>query len=267
MVHAENEEINETAKKNVGKRKDELAHADSRPPASEVAGITKAIELAKLYGGKTHITHVSTSLGMIMISRAKLAGAANLTADTTPSYLYFTRNSVRERKDSFLKINPPLRVETDKEALWKAVAAGKIDAVATDHAPHTREEKSKGIWEAPSGLPLLDFFLPCLLNGVAEKKITLEQVVRATSEAPARIFGIANRGAIKEGNWADIVIVDMGEKEKVKCDALYTKCGWSPFEGKELQGVVKATICNGEIVYERKKGVNEKARGQQIIIN
>jgi len=266
VVHAENEEINRASKSKVSRRNDELAHADSRPPASEVAGISRTIELARKHGNRAHITHVTTSLGTILISRAKASGLANLTADTTPSYLYFTRNSMRERKDSFLKVNPPLRVETDKEFLWKALDAGKIDAVATDHAPHLREEKSKGIWEAPSGVPLLDFFMPSLLNGVAERKMTLQSLVRSTAERPAQIFGMEGRGAIREGFAADITIVDLEAKEKVKAENLYTKCGWSPFEGMELKGKVKWTVVGGQIVYDSKHGIHDGTRGEQIVL-
>ena len=155
-------------------------------------------------------------------------------------------------------MNPPLKSKTDQEELWYGIKEGIVDTIGTDHAPHLKKDKDKPYWQAPSGVPGVETLLPLLLDAVNQGKLTLSDVVRLTSRNPALIFGIKNKGKIKPGYDADLVIVDMSLEKEVK--SLKTRCKWSPYSGMKLRGWPIITIVNGNVVYDHGKINNIKAK-------
>lgn len=180
-----------------------------------------AIALREKVGNRLHIAHVSCKQELELIRAHK---CPELTCEVTPHHLLFTED---DRKDAFLKMNPPLRSQTDQDALWDGLRNGTIDCIATDHAPHTTEEKQKPMDEAPAGVPGVEFMLPLMLNAVNEGKLSLEKLVAVTSENPARIFGVTAAG------W---VLVDLKLQKTIKRSDIRSKCGWSPYESKNIKG-------------------------------
>ena len=167
-----------------------------------------------------------------------------------------------KRLGNFAKMNPALRTQKEVDALWAGINSGAVDCIATDHAPHTRDEKEADYDEAPAGVPGLETMLPLLLDAVNKGRITLEKVVQLTSANPARIFGVKDKGKIKVGMDADLTIIDMKKEKEVKNEELFTKCGWSPFAGRNLKGWPVTTIVNGKICFRRRGNtIRESQRG------
>ncbi|MFC2154433.1 dihydroorotase family protein, partial [Candidatus Altiarchaeota archaeon] len=150
----------------------------------------------------------------------------------------------------------------DRTALMRALNSGTVDNIATDHAPHLREEKEQDIWSAPAGVPGVETLLPLLLNEVNNKNISLKRVVELTSSNPSKIFRLENKGGLKRGFDADFVIVDLKEERKVDADRLFSKCGWSPFEGRTLRGWPTHTFVRGNLVFE--DGAIIKNKGMEV---
>lgn len=262
-VHAEDEAI---IKQNSEQHKNEnsaSAHTKIRSSECEKAAIEKALGLRKEIGNKLHICHVSSSEGLERIIAEKRSG--NLTCEATLHHL-FLNDADYERLGNFAKMNPSLKSRRDNNALLQGIFDGTIDIIATDHAPHTREEKQKDYWEAPSGVPGIETMLPLMLNAASTNKISLERVVELCSEMPARIFGIKNKGAIEIGYDADLCVIDLKRECIVKGDALHTKCRWSPFEGMKLKGFVEKTFVNGRLAYDN-GAFDESAKGREVNFN
>ncbi len=246
VIHAEDETL---MKKNMEKYKSEtnpFIHAKIRDNEVAAAAVGEALML----GGNIHVTHSSTAAEMKMIK------AKGITCDVTPHHL-FLNNEELKKQGNFAKMNPPLRSKEDAVALWTAIAGGTVSCIATDHAPHTVEEKEAGYWQAPSGVPGLETMLPLLLDAVNKKRLTLQKMVELTSANPANIFGMKNKGRIAVGYDADLVIVDMDKVKEIKNEELFTKCKWSPFNGWKLKGCIETTIVNGKIIYD-----NEEVEGK-----
>ncbi len=248
VIHAEDREILEAAAKNVEGRNDFLAHADSRPHDAEIKAVEAAISFQKESGAKAHITHMTTARAAELICNAKKDGR-NITCDTCPTYLFLTTKDLEE-KGAHAKMNPPVREEKDLLALWNGIRCGEIDIISTDHAPHTLDEKNKSFFDAPAGVPGVEMRVPLLLDSVNKNKISLETFVKACSTNPAKRFGLKGRGALKEGSFADIMVVDINLKKEVKREEQRTKCGWSPYEGRVLKGWPVMTFVNGKLVYD-----------------
>jgi len=172
-----------------------------------------------------------------------------ISVEVTPHHLFLTDKDY-EMYGTLLKVNPPIRGLVDQVALWQGIKHGLIDIIATDHAPHLYEEKMGDYASVPSGIPGVQTMLPLLLNAVNEKKLTIQKVVELTAHNPARLFRIEKRGAIEEGRYADLTVVDMDLARNVERKYLYSKCGWSPFADWKLKGWPVMTIVNGEIMYE-----------------
>ena len=170
---------------------------------------------------------------------------------------------VSEKMGSLAQMNPPLRTSDDNEVLWQALLDGVIDFIATDHAPHTLEEKAQTYPKTPSGMPGVETSLPLMLTAVEDGRCTLAQVVNWMSTAVASAYSIPNKGVISAGYDADLVLVDLNSRKKVRREELVTKCGWSPFEGWDLTGWPVTTIVGGEIVYDRGK-LNTEIRGTPL---
>lgn len=229
---------------------------------SEGENAKLAMELIKKTKNNLHIAHVAIAEEIEFIREAK---NKQITVEVTPHHLFLTENDRNVLKDTgkegFFDVKPSLKTRQDQEALWNAVRDGTIDTIGTDHAPHTKSEKKKD--PAPYGLPGVETALPLMLNAVNEKKLTLKRLIELTSINPAKIFRIKNKGKIQKGYDADITLIDMSIEKVVKNDKLYTKCKWSPFEGRKLKGWPVYTIVNGNIVFDKGK-IYDVIKGREV---
>lgn len=254
-VHAEDEktvwELTEKLKQEG--RVDPLAHNESRPSIAEERAVSHAISLASPTGVHLHISHLTTRGGVKLIEDAKRDGV-HVTTETCPHYLIFTKHDV-QRQGPYLKVNPPLKSKEDLNALWNGLKAGTIDIVTSEHAPGTRDEKEigwKDIWQACGGLPSIETMLPVLISeGVNKGRLTLENLCGILCERPAKIFGLyPTKGTIMVGSDADLMLIDLKHKRKVRSGELHHKCGWTPYEDMTLTGWPTMTIVRGEVVAE-----------------
>jgi dihydroorotase len=257
IVHCEDETINMKATDRVKDKEDPISHCLARPVESEISAVKKVLKLAKETGVRLHICHLSTKGGLELVYEAKREGV-DVTCEATPHHLFLTEKDM-DRLGAYGKMNPPLRTQSDRMALWGGIISGAVDMVATDHAPHTRNEKEKDFWEAPSGVPGVETSLPLLLTQLAKGNIDLNVLVRIASTAPAKRLGLYPRkGIISTGSEADIVIVDPKYEWKLSDEYLLTKCNWSPFEGMSLKGMPIHTILRGEPVMLDSEIINKK---------
>jgi len=163
--------------------------------------------------------------------------------------LFLNKNDVK-RLGNFGKMNPSLKSSIDQAALWQGLKGGRITAIATDHAPHTIEEKQQDYWKAPSGVPGVQTMLPLLLDAVNKRKITLRNLVSLTSKNPARLFRIKGKGMVSPGSDADLVIVDMKRVHSIKDEEQYSKCAWTPYDGMKVKGWPVMTLARGNIIFD-----------------
>jgi dihydroorotase (multifunctional complex type) len=246
-LHAEDEHaIRHFSKTILGKSAQD--HNKIRNPTVAELAVSRAISTAKETTARIHICHASTKKEIDLVSQAKKQ-KIKITCEVTPHHL-FLDESFTKTLGNYAKVNPPLRSKKEQAALWAALANGKIDMIATDHAPHSKDEKEKPYSEAPSGLPELDTALLLLLDAVNRKKLTLEQVVNLYSTSPSKIFNIYNKGEIAVGMDADFTIVNLKKETKITSEMLFTKCGWSPYEGWKLKGRIEKTILGGKIAFD-----------------
>ena len=214
---------------------------------AEAYDLEKAIEMAARFNTKLHLAHVTTLKGVETIVVAKKDGV-DVTCETCPHYLFFTQTDLEGRGRAFLKVNPPLATEEDRRFLWEeALPKGFIDIIASDHAPHTLEEKSQELQKAPAGVPAIETTLPLLLDAMNHKKLMSAKLIELCCVNPTKRFGFLKKGKIAVDYDADFVVVDIGLKKKVEREELATKCGWSPYEGFELQGWPVMTIVKGQV--------------------
>jgi dihydroorotase len=250
-VHAEDRKILETKRREMEKtgRKDVEAYSKARPPEAEAQAIRRIAQLAKKSGVQVHFCHVSSAIGLNAFLTAKKDGFP-VTCEVTPHHLLLSSEHLKRYRTLALT-NPPLRTRKDVIALWSALKQGFIDALASDHAPHTVEEKEvESVWDAKPGIPGLETTLPLLLTEVSEGRLTIADLVRLTSEKPAEIFNLRNRGCLEEGNWADIVVVDINRKYKIDSSNFYSKAKYSPFDGWSVKGKPTKTFVNGQLVMD-----------------
>ena len=254
-VHAEDEQ---TANENFDRltaegRKDPMAHVEWKPNMAEERAVRNVVEFSRMLKARLHISHMSTREGVEIVRKNKRL-RVKVTAETCPHYLTFTRGDMK-KQGPYLKMNPSLKGPKDVQALWKGLRHGTIDMVTSEHAPGERAEKEVGwtdIWKAWGGVPAIETMLPVLLSeGVNKRQLSLMILQRVCCENPARIFGFYPRkGAIQKGADADLVIVDLKIKRKVKAEALHYKVGWTPYEGWTLRGWPILTMRRGEPLYE-----------------
>ncbi|HDR50201.1 MAG TPA: dihydroorotase, partial [Mariniphaga anaerophila] len=209
---------------------------------------SKAVDLASKFNTRLHILHLSTAKEMSLFSAGKVKDKI-ITAEVCIHHLWFDDRDYIS-KGNFIKWNPAIKTVKDKEALWEALLTDKIDVIATDHAPHTREEKNNTYFNAPSGGPLVQHSLTAMLEMCNSGVITEEKVVQKMCHAPADLFRIDRRGYIREGWYADLVLIDPNQPWKVSPHNIMYKCGWSPFEGQEFTHKVVSTFVNGREVYK-----------------
>lgn len=266
-VHCEDEG---TIKANTEKYKEEFGdnipmnkHHLIRSAEACYISSSKAIELAKKTGARLHVFHLSTAKEMELFTNKIPLEEKQITAEVCVHHLWFTDKDY-DTKGAFIKWNPAVKTEADKNALWEALLNDKIDVIATDHAPHTLEEKKNSYLNCPSGGPLVQHALVAMFEAHLNGKITVEKLVEKMCHNPAKIFKIEKRGFLKEGYFADLVIVNTHQPWVVNKDNILYKCGWSPFEGTNFKSRVMHTFVNGNLVYTNGKVKNLKA-GKRLL--
>tara|TARA_B110000046_G_scaffold185647_1_gene228291 strand:- start:6970 stop:8310 length:1341 start_codon:yes stop_codon:yes gene_type:complete len=226
---------------------------------------SKAIELAKKTGARLHVFHLSTAKETKLFRNDIPLKEKQITAEVCIHHLWFSDKDYAE-KGTHIKWNPAVKTEADRQGLWEALLDDRIDVLATDHAPHTLDEKNNVYTKAPSGGPLVQHAIPAILEKVKEGVISIEKAVEKMSHNPAILFQIEKRGFIKEGYFADLVIIDTNKPQTVSKDNILYKCGWSPFEGSTFSSTITHTFVNGNLVYKN-GAFNDKIKGKRITFN
>jgi len=255
-VHAEDED---TANNNLqhlmaAGRRDPMAHLEWKPNVAEELAIGKVVNYAQDLRARIHISHMSTAQGARLVKRAKKMHV-NVTVETCPHYLTFTGKKDMKKLGPYLKMNPSLKTTRDVRALWKGLRDGTINLITSEHAPGERSEKELGwhdIWKAWGGIPSIETMLPVILSeGVNKGRISVSRLQQVSCENPARVFGLYPRkGIIRKGSDADLVIVDLKLKRKVRGDKLHYKVQWTPYEGWKLKGWPILTMRRGQIIFD-----------------
>lgn len=224
-----------------------------------------AVELAKKHNARLHILHISTEKELSLFRNDIPLQEKRITAEACLHHLWFSEEDYKE-KGTLIKWNPAVKKASDRDAIWKAVLDNRIDVLATDHAPHTIEEKNNLYFKAPSGGPLVQEALLALCEKSKQGVIPIERVIEKTAHAPAILFQLEKRGFVREGYFADLVLVNPNKKRLVEKSTLLYKCGWSPFEGIEFSHSIDKTFVNGQLVYADGK-IIEGSIGQRLKFN
>jgi len=265
-VHCEDET---TIQKNINKAREKYGdqvpiseHPKIRSAEACYKSSSIAVALAKKYNSRLHVFHVSTKKELGLFDNTISLKDKKITAEVCIHHLWFDEKDY-QLKGSLIKWNPAVKKESDRNALLQALLDDKLDVIATDHAPHTLQEKNTAYFEAPSGGPLVQHALPAMLELAKKGKISIEKVVEKMCHNPAICFKIEKRGFIREGYFADLVLVNLNSPWKVKKDNILYKCGWSPFEGELFNSKITHTLVNGHIAYENGK-FNESKKGMRL---
>ncbi|NOZ58053.1 MAG: dihydroorotase family protein [Euryarchaeota archaeon] len=241
-VHAEDRAIIEGRMKSLRSGDDFALYSEARPPEAEVTAVRRVASIAAGLRRRVHLCHLSTAGALEHLNEYT-------TCEVTPHHLLLTERALSEH-GSLAKTNPPLRSPADTAALWQALRRGAVSCIASDHAPHAPEDKEGSVLEAAAGIPGLETMLPLLLTMVYRHRLSLEQLVRACCEAPARLLGIEHKGAVLPGRDADLVVVDMHREHRVRAEEFHSRAKYSPFEGWKLRGGVEMVILRGEVAYQ-----------------
>ena len=264
-VHAEDRETLENMRRRMEKagRKDVEAYVKAHPPQAEVKATKRIIQLGKKSSAHLHFCHVSSAAALNAVLEAKNMGLP-FTCEVTPHHLLMSSEDLK-RYGTLALADPPLRTKDDVKALWTALEHGSIDALASDHAPHTMEEKEvESVWDAKPGIPGLETMLPLLLTQINDGRLTISDLVRLTSEKPAQIFNLRGRGSLDEGNHADIVVVDINREYKIDSSRFYSKARYSPFDDWKVKGKPIKTFVNGQLVMDEGELVAKPGTGQIV---
>ncbi len=268
-VHCEDET---TIKNNLDKQKkiygDDIPmelHPVIRSAEACYISSSKAINLAKKTGARLHVFHLSTAIETDLFTNKIPLEEKQITAEVCIHHLWFDDKDYKE-KGALIKWNPAVKSKTDKEGLWKALLDDRIDVIATDHAPHTLEEKSQVYTKAPSGGPLVQHGLLAMMEAVKQEKISLEKVVEKMCHNPARLFKIEKRGFVKKGYYADLVLIDPNKSQTVSKENVLYKCGWSPFEGTTFHSEVTHTFVNGHLIFNNGE-FNDHIKGKRLLFD
>jgi dihydroorotase len=231
-------------------------HGELRSRESCLKSTRLALELARRHDARLHVLHISTADELALFEPGPLIRAdgsrKRITAETCVHFLRFDRRDYATR-GNFIKCNPSIKDPSDREALLRALADDRIDVLATDHAPHTLAEKQQPYLQAPSGLPLVQDALRAGIECVLEGHFPLAQLVQKVCHAPAQLFDVAERGFLREGDYADLVLVDPRAPHTVKREEVLSRCGWSPFEGVTFRSSIVATWVNGALAWDGKR--------------
>ena len=223
-------------------------HAMIRSEEACLESTRKAVALAKKYGTRLHVAHISTAEELELFTACRDSVATNITAEACVGHLLFTQLD-HERLGARIKVNPSIKTPVDQFMLRETLTDGRISVVATDHAPHLLSQKQGGCAKAASGMPMIQFSLVSMLELVDEGVLTIQRLVELMCHNPARLFGVQQRGFLRQGYRADITIVRPQSPWTVSSDCILSKCGWSPMEGHQYQWRVERTLCNGQTVY------------------
>lgn len=238
------------------------AHPEIRSRESCEICTIRAIDIAKSCNGRLHILHISTENELKYFTNTIPLKNKRITSEVCVHHLYFDSDDY-SKYGSLIKCNPAIKLKSDKDALFEALLDDRLDIIATDHAPHTWQEKQSPYLSAPSGVPLVQHTLNIMLNFYHQGKISLEKIVDKMCHKPAELFQVKQRGYIKEGYFADIAIVDVNKVWEVNKFNIYYKCAWSPFEGKSLKGYITDTIVSGHHAYSNGK-FDESKKGMRL---
>jgi dihydroorotase len=225
----------------------------------------KAVQLAKKHGTRLHILHISTARELQLFTNLIPLQDKRITAEVCVHHLHFTADDYAQYGNG-IKCNPAIKAPENRDALWQALLDDRLDVIATDHAPHTGEEKAQPYEKAPAGIPLVQHPLLLMLSYYRQGRISLEKIVQKMSHAVADCFSIRDRGYIREGYFADLVLVDLNQPTPVSKETLLYKCGWSPFEGTTFPAAITHTFVNGHLVYESGTW-NEAVKGQRLLFD
>ncbi len=223
---------------------------------------SRAVAMAKKYGTRLHILHISTAKELELFDNTIPLEEKNVTAEACIHHMWFSEKDY-DTKGTLIKWNPAVKTEKDRDGIFNGVLSDKIDVIATDHAPHTLEEKDQVYTKAPSGGPLIQHSLVAMLDFYHQGKISLEKIVEKMSHNVAKLFRIEERGYIREGYHADLVLVDLNDPWTVSKENILAKCGWSPFEGHTFQSKVSHTIVSGHVVFENGQ-FDESKKGERL---
>lgn len=224
-----------------------------------------AIELAKKYNTRLHILHISTGDEVFLFDNQTPLHEKRITAEVCVHHLWFSKDDY-EPMGNLIKCNPAIKEAKHREALWTALHEDYFDVIATDHAPHTWEEKQRSYWEAPSGLPLVQHSLLIMLHFARQDWITLPKIVEKMCHAPATCFNISERGFLREGYWADLVLFDMNAPFTIEKENIHYKCGWSPLEGFTFPATITHTIVSGHLAYANGQ-FDESITGERLLFD
>ncbi|PVX26599.1 MAG: dihydroorotase [Candidatus Bathyarchaeum sp.] len=265
MVHAEDRTILESQRKKMetAKRNDTEAYVAAHPPEAEAQSIRRIIQLIKKSDIHIHFCHISSASGLNTILDAKKTGLP-VTCEVTPHNLFLSSEQYKT-SGTFALTDPPLRTQEDASVLWNALKCGLIDMIASDHAPHTFEEKNvHSVWDAKPGIPGLESTLSLLLTQVNKGCLSFAELLRMAAEEPARAFGLSKRGFLEKGNWADLVVVDMKREYKIDSSSFFSKAKYSPFDGIHVKGKPVKTFVNGRLVMDDGEIVAELGTGKIV---
>lgn len=231
-------------RRSLAREGDWTSHPEVRDVEAAVSSTRRLLRLARQAGKRIHVLHISTAEEMELLREAKDIASV----EVLPNHLTLAAPECYERLGAYAQQNPPIRETRHRDALWRALNAGIVDVVATDHAPHTREEKARPYPASPSGTPGVQTFVPVMLTHVNDGRLTLRRFVELTSAGPQRIFGILRKGRIAEGYDADFTLVDLKRRETITADWSKAKCGWTPYDGFEATGWPVGTIIRGQSI-------------------
>tara|TARA_B100001057_G_scaffold50077_1_gene44589 strand:+ start:899 stop:2203 length:1305 start_codon:yes stop_codon:yes gene_type:complete len=258
-VHSEDEEILNKNKKLI-KQGDVHSHPIWRSDECAISSTRRIVRIAERYKKRAHILHVTTKQEVDFLSQHK----GNITFEITPQHLTIYAPDCYDKLGSYAQMNPPIRDKSHYDRLWYAIKNNFNDTIGSDHAPHLKVNKEKEYPNSPSGMPGVQTLMPVMLNHVNNGKLSLNQLINLVCENPVKIFGIKNKGFIKEGFDADFTIVDMNKVIEIKNENIESKCGWSPFNGDKFKGTPVATIVGGNIKMKDGKILGD-AEGKPLV--
>ena len=257
-IHSEDEEILNLRKKFI-KKGDVHSHPEWRNSEVAISSTRRVVKIAERYNKQIHVLHVSTKEEVDFLAMHK----KNVTFETTPQHLTMYAPDCYDKLGTYAQMNPPLRTKEHYDRLWTAIKNDVVDVLGSDHAPHLKENKNKDYPNSPSGMPGVQTIFPVMLDHVNNEKLSLQQLIKLMCENPCKIFGIKNKGFIKEGYDADLTIVDMKKNQVIKDDMIASKCGWTPFNNYKVKGFPIGTVVNGNLVMYEGKILSE-AKGQPL---
>ena len=257
-IHSEDEDIIKLRKKFI-KQGNVHSHPEWRNVECAMSSTRRVVKIAERYNKKIHVLHVTTKEEVDFLAMHK----KNVTFETTPQHLTLFAPDCYDKLGTYAQMNPPLRSKEHYDRLWVAIKNNIVDVLGSDHAPHLKSNKDKEYPNTPSGMPGVQTIFPIMIDHVNNGKLTLTQLVNLMCENPCRIFGIKNKGFIKEGYDADLTIVDMSKKVTIKNEMMASKCGWTPFHNHKITGFPVGTIVNGNLVMEDGK-ILIKSKGKPL---